>query len=771
MASNIRVMQWRWAARSAGRILLAYRWRIAPGFAAFWLAAVSLVRGASVADQLVAIYRPSSVEAAALAPNGAHVALAVHATRGFEIHVLDAAGATVNRFPLAARNTSNAPLLAWLSPEWLLAASDAPVVIGINAHSGVVTKLVDPGTFRRVVDGQTTNPAVRVIYVSPEEGHSVLLEVTTPGNESFRVSATIQLYRCDVVTGERTRVLDRLVEPPGDSVIVDRQGEPRILFERGNLPQRFLYRGTGDASWTNLDSALADKQAFRFAVTPDNYLGERTIPLGFDFDPNVLYYASNVGRDTFAVHAVDLRTGHVLAVQGEDSGSDLATLDLPWTNSPLVFDQHRRRLVGIRSDLLNATTRWFDPELAAVQTALTQDFPARVVRLLDWDARREQFLVLIGSPAIPDRFVVYRRASGTYLELSDRGWLHPDDVNQAEPFSFTTAENTTLTGCLTLPHAPPVAKPALIIWFHDGPWQCVLPTYDRDAQALAAMGFAVARINYRGSVGLGRAFREALSRDFTNGPIDDALAAKEWLAHHYNLDPKRVAVAGEGFGGYLALRAVELHSDSFRAAIAINAILDFEHMRESATEIEGRQRAMAALHESGLPGSTAARDFLNAGASPMFAPGADGGAASADAVAAAAAQEEQKMRAAAEQQLAAWSSIPLPNLDMSREVSRRVFHGFGLKRFSVGENVGQLTKPVLLLHDPTDREHPIGPVRQLRDTLAARKLAPEYMEVPASFGSGPPGMRAPALVRMGQFLNLNLYDFQVKIGEVIEKDR
>jgi len=45
------------------------------------------------------------------------------------------------------------------------------------------------------------------------------------------------------------------------------------------------------------------------------------------------------------------------------------------------------------------------------------------------------------------------------------------------------------------------------------------------------------------------------------------------------------------------------------------------------------------------------------------------------------------------------------------------------------------------------------------------------MEVPASFGSGPPGMRAPALVRMGQFLNLNLYDFQVKIGEVIEKDR
>ncbi len=94
-----------------------------------------------------------------------------------------------------------------------------------------------------------------------------------------------------------------------------------------------------------------------------------------------------------------------------------------------------------------------------------------------------------------------------------------------------------------------------------------------DAQALAEMGFIVARINHRGGDGFGVKHRSAIHAGIDRIPLDDALAAIEWIAQHHPIDRKRIATFGRGLGGYLALRALQLEPAAFRCAVALEAPL------------------------------------------------------------------------------------------------------------------------------------------------------------------------------------------------------
>lgn len=731
----------------------------------------TMLAGTSVAEQLTEIYGSRGAEDAALSPDGAHVALAVRTNRGLEIQILNTADSgSRRRLTLDPGRRAESSGLTWLSSDWLVAASDAPLVVAIDAAHDVMKRLVDPKTFRRVAADSGGPVTIRVLNTQAAGDSSIDLEVTTHGVAAAEMPGKIALYHCDVPTGQLTPRFDRTVDPPGASLIVDRQGEPRILFERGVLPQAFTYHQPGGERWRPLDAVLSNKQAFRFAVTAANFLGERTIPLCFDLDPSILYYASNVGRDTFAIYAVDLRTGTRLPFHIEDPHFDLADLELPWIDSPLVFDRQQRRLVGVRSRGIAEATVWLDSDLKALQETLNGDFPGRQVRVLEWDAHRTVFLLNLGSLGQPGRFLLYRPASRTYLDLANRSGPTVDDVNPVEAFSFPARDKLTVNGYLTLPRAAPVAKPALVLWLHDGPWQRVPPSYRRDAQALAAMGFAVAEINYRGSSGFGRAFRDAFQRDFSDAPIDDAIDAISWLSGHYHVDSKRVAVMGEGFGGYLALRAAERYPDQFRATVAINSVLSLEAMKDSAADITNRRSAAAAASDSGfttLTSGRAAADLAGGGA----AIGQGGNAV--DRVMDAAqkqAAHDDAVHGAEDRLVEAWTSLPLGEFSMSRSVSRRVFRGLNLWRLSVSRDVAKLTTPVLLIQNPEHPDRPIGPVRELRDTLAARKVTAEYFEISRQFDSGPLMARAPVFVRIGEFLNASLYDFHVRIGNILEKD-
>ena len=93
-------------------------------------------------------------------------------------------------------------------------------------------------------------------------------------------------------------------------------------------------------------------------------------------------------------------------------------------------------------------------------------------------------------------------------------------------------------------------------------------------QALSEMGLAVLQMTGRGAFGFGVKQREALKPGYEENQIEDMLSALNYLQKYLPLNFKRVIVMGSDWGGFVALRAVQLHPERFRCAVTLNPIVD-----------------------------------------------------------------------------------------------------------------------------------------------------------------------------------------------------
>ncbi|MCK0105117.1 prolyl oligopeptidase family serine peptidase [Marinobacter sp. S0848L] len=109
-----------------------------------------------------------------------------------------------------------------------------------------------------------------------------------------------------------------------------------------------------------------------------------------------------------------------------------------------------------------------------------------------------------------------------------------------------------LQGFLYLPEQP-VEKPPLILIAHGGPTSAAYATFNPQAQFWCQRGFAVAEVNYTGSTGFGREFRQALAGQWGEADVADMFRMKDALSDAGLVDPNRVFVQGRSSGGYTAL--------------------------------------------------------------------------------------------------------------------------------------------------------------------------------------------------------------------------
>jgi acetyl esterase/lipase len=118
------------------------------------------------------------------------------------------------------------------------------------------------------------------------------------------------------------------------------------------------------------------------------------------------------------------------------------------------------------------------------------------------------------------------------------------------------------------------------------------------------LGFVVARLNHRGVAGVKAEDVTALRSAVDRVSVDDAQIAIDWIAARMSdrpFDRKRVAVLGRGFGGYLAVRALQLQPMVFRCGIAIDAPMDLrpwlrpQETVGAAPAVEARHDIPAAL--------------------------------------------------------------------------------------------------------------------------------------------------------------------------------
>jgi dipeptidyl aminopeptidase/acylaminoacyl peptidase len=124
---------------------------------------------------------------------------------------------------------------------------------------------------------------------------------------------------------------------------------------------------------------------------------------------------------------------------------------------------------------------------------------------------------------------------------------------------------------------------------HGGPAVRDAPGFDWWAQALAAQGYAVLQVNYRGSDGFGWAFLSAGFGQWGRKMQTDLSDGVRYLASQGTIDPKRVCIVGASYGGYAALAGATLDKGVYRCAVSVAGPSDLHRMIADDKGDMGRQ--------------------------------------------------------------------------------------------------------------------------------------------------------------------------------------
>lgn len=179
---------------------------------------------------------------------------------------------------------------------------------------------------------------------------------------------------------------------------------------------------------------------------------------------------------------------------------------------------------------------------------------------------------------------VLRRSSDTEID--------PGYLSRPEALEFPTSGGRTAHAIFYRPankdyRAPEGEKPPLIVKIHGGPTSAATATLSPGIQYWTSRGFAVADVNYGGSTGYGRAYREHLNGNWGVVDVEDCANAALYLVERGEVDGRRLIITGGSAGGYTTLAALTFR-DVFSAGASHFGVSDAEVLAKETHKFESR---------------------------------------------------------------------------------------------------------------------------------------------------------------------------------------
>ncbi|UDY37081.1 S9 family peptidase [Dermatobacter hominis] len=170
--------------------------------------------------------------------------------------------------------------------------------------------------------------------------------------------------------------------------------------------------------------------------------------------------------------------------------------------------------------------------------------------------------------------------------------LEPASISLPEGISFPTsggedAHALFYPPCSASSSAPEDELPPLVVRIHGGPTASARAEYSTSVQFWTSRGFAVVDVNYRGSTGYGRRYRDLLLGEWGVADVEDCVAAVRWLADQGRVDGGRCVIRGGSAGGFTALEAT-CRSDVFAAACSLYGVTDLRALAADTHKFESR---------------------------------------------------------------------------------------------------------------------------------------------------------------------------------------
>lgn len=207
----------------------------------------------------------------------------------------------------------------------------------------------------------------------------------------------------------------------------------------------------------------------------------------------------------------------------------------------------------------------------------------------------DDHIVFVGaSPWEPPALLEFEVETETVtpIRYSTDEFIEPSLISIPEPIEFPTGDGDTAHAVFYPPTNPEVDPPEdelppLIVEIHGGPTSHRDAGFDISSQFWTSRGFGLVEVNYRGSTGYGREYRESLRGQWGVLDVEDAVAAARFLVERGDADPDRLIIRGGSAGGFTTLLALTT-DDTFAAGASYFGVADVRSLVEHTHKFESR---------------------------------------------------------------------------------------------------------------------------------------------------------------------------------------
>ncbi len=273
----------------------------------------------------------------------------------------------------------------------------------------------------------------------------------------------------------------------------------------------------------------------------------------------------------------------------------LTDLQAEFATPPWVFGMQQYAFAS-PGRILCAFTRkgtWSLASLDVERRKLTPlQLPYTDISSVQCDGHQAAFLA--GSPTEPLSVIRMDLESGRreVLRRSTTLSIEPDYLSHLKPIEYPTVGGRAAHALFYPPRnpifvAPEGEQPPLVVMIHGGPTSATSTALRLNIQFYTSRGIAVLDVNYGGSTGYGRAYRERLYGQWGVVDVDDCCAGAAYLATQGRVDGSRLAIRGGSAGGYTTLACLAFRN-VFAAGASHYGVSDLELLARDTHKFEAR---------------------------------------------------------------------------------------------------------------------------------------------------------------------------------------
>jgi dipeptidyl aminopeptidase/acylaminoacyl peptidase len=272
-----------------------------------------------------------------------------------------------------------------------------------------------------------------------------------------------------------------------------------------------------------------------------------------------------------------------------EAPADLGSPQWAFGMSTYAFESEKRIACQVRSEGV-ARLATIDVEAGRL-TTIDTPYTAFQPHMQYW---RGQAITIAGSPTVPLSVVAIELETGKVeiLRRSMEITVSSGFLSIPEAVQFPTDGGLTAYALFHPPRnpdftAPTTELPPLIVYVHGGPTGAVSNALDLEQQFWTSRGFAFLTVNYGGSSGFGREYRQRLNGQWGVVDVQDCINAARYVIDRGLADGNRVAITGGSAGGYTVLRALTT-TNFFKAGASHYGISELDEFHGDTHKFESR---------------------------------------------------------------------------------------------------------------------------------------------------------------------------------------